>query len=788
MIKTHIFSSRSISLASLLLLSIISFGQNTQKIYGTVTNSFSLRPISDVQVTLLLNDSIISETSTQVNGTFSFDDILLGLYDIEFKHSKYDAFILPDITLLSSREKEITVQLVELYKELEEFTVANPKKDRSKNLNEMVTNSVKTIYVQDMAKLAGSLDDPIRVAGMTPGVTSDAAFSENFISIRGNSPRGLKYMIEGVELNNPTHFARIGSSGGTFTVFSMQILDKSDFFTGAFPAEYSNALSGVLDVNLRHGNQKTNEYAIKLGTLGLDFAAEGPLNKEKHSSFLFNYRYSVVGLARAIGYPTQPTYQDLSFVLNFPSEKGKLKLFGIAGTSDRKRIAIADSTKWEGDIDRYNLLLHGDMVSLGGSYVHYVNAKTTWKATVLGSGYRQADNRNFLMDDYQEIVRRKNEYRSLPISAAFSLRHKFSNRHTSKSGFSSEFANHNWEVLNYNFDAMKLDTNVIGTGNSQTHKAFTQSRFLINEKLSMNIGVSALYHDVNNDYSIEPRIGFAYETKNKAKISLALGRHSQAEHFATYRYRETDSVGNITMPNLDLKLSKAYHAIVGLRKSIFKNHYFNIEGYYQHLYDVPVEAGGTFSMLNIAELEEMRALDNSGLGANYGIDMGIERYANKGLYYIINFSIFESNYTGGDGIVRSTEFDQSFNFKFLAGKEYIVGESKGKRNFVGWNTNLAYVGGRPYTPVDIDQSILEQQTVLNESLAYSQRDNNLLFLDVTFTYKINKPNRTGIWSLQIKNLFSNGNAIYREYDTVLGKVVTIPSSSFFPNLSYKLEF
>jgi hypothetical protein len=155
---------------------------------------------------------------------------------------------------------------------------------------------------------------------------------------------------------------------------------------------------------------------------------------------------------------------------------------------------------------------------------------------------------------------------------------------------------------------------------------------------------------------------------------------------------------------------------------------------------------------------------------------------------MINVSYFRSHYLAADNVWRSTEFDQQFNIRFLAGKEYIVGEKKDQKNYLGWNTNIAYVGGRPYTPIDIDASILAYETIYDEARAFSLREDNLLFLDVTFTYKKNKPNRTAIWSLQIKNIFSNGNAIYREYDRVLGKEVTVASSSFFPNLSYKIEF
>lgn len=774
-----------------IVISIMSLGYSfaqTQTVRGIVLNSFNQLPVEDVQVKILLNDSIVNSTFTDSKGEFLFVNVPLGMYDVAFTHVNFESFILPDITLLSSRETYLDVNLVERLEQLEEFSISKPKKDRSKTNNEMVTNSVKTIYPQDMKKLAGSLDDPIRVAGMMPGVTSDAAFSENFISIRGNSPRGLKYMMEGVELFNPTHFARIGSSGGTFTVFSMQLLDKSDFYTGAFPAEYSNAMSGVLDVNFRSGNNTNRNYAINLGTLGLDFAAEGPFSKNKKSSYLVNYRYSVVGMARLIGYPTQPTYQDLSYVLDFPTKKGKIKLFGIAGTSDRKRLAIADSSLWEGDIDRYNLTLHSDMVTIGGVYDHHVSENTLLKFTVAGGGSQQVDDQNYLLDDYSEIIRSKNEYSSIPISTAFSIKHKFSIRHTNKTGFSANYSTHNWDVLKYDFENSHLDTVVIGTGASQTYKAYTQSRILLNEKWSVNLGVAGVYYDVNQKYSVEPRLGISYETKRSGKISLALGKHSQIENYATYLFQKIDSLGNNTHPNKSLDFVKAYHAVMGYRTTIFKNHYLNVETYYQYLYDVPVEAGSSYSVLNISELEDVRELVNDGVGENVGLDVSIERYANKGLYYMINASIYSSRYKGGDGIWRSTEFDQMFNIKFLAGKEYIVGEKKGKTNYIGWNTNLAYVGGRPYTPIDLIASEQNRETIYNEALAFTQRGDNLLFLDVTFTYKINKYKHTGIWSLQIKNLFSNGNAIYREYDAVLKKEVTIPSSSFFPNLSYKILF
>ena len=210
-----------------------------------------------------------------------------------------------------------------------------------------------------------------------------------------------------------------------------------------------------------------------------------------------------------------------------------------------------------------------------------------------------------------------------------------------------------------------------GLGTSLTNKAFSQFQFFITEKIKLNGGIAMLSYNVNNEFSIEPRIGITKEVKDGV-FSLALGKHSQVEHFATYMYQNENGL----TPNKNLDFAKAYHAIAGFKSTLFKNHYFNIEAYYQQLYDVPGEVNGTYSVFNISELEEVRPLSNIGEGKNYGIDLSLERYASKGLYYMINASLYQSHYKDGNGDWRSTEFDQRFNIKFLAGKEYIIGEKK----------------------------------------------------------------------------------------------------------------
>jgi hypothetical protein len=111
----------------------------------------------------------------------------------------------------------------------------------------------------------------------------------NEIVIRGNSPRGLQWRLEGIEIPNPNHFSEEGATGGPISILNSTTMDNSDFLSAAFPAEYGNALSGVFDLNLRKGNNEKREYKLQVGLIGFEGAAEGPIIKGADASFLVNY-------------------------------------------------------------------------------------------------------------------------------------------------------------------------------------------------------------------------------------------------------------------------------------------------------------------------------------------------------------------------------------------------------------------------------------------------------------------------------------------------------------------
>lgn len=352
----------------LVFFSSLAYGQSYQTVRGTIKESFTERSIDSVVVTLLSENVKYMETTSDAKGNFVFTNVEIGSYDIQFNHPNYTPFIQPAITVTVSKETVLNSVMENSAKTLDEVEVTFTKERGIPN-NEMANSSVFSIEPTDARRIAGGLDDPIRVAGTLPGVTASSSFSANFVSIRGNSPRSLKYQMEGVELPNPTHFARIGGSGGTFTIFSMQLMDKSDFYTGAFSSQYGDALGGVFDVKFKKGNSQQHEMTFQIGSLGVDLGSEGPLSKKNNSSYVVNYRYATVGLGR-IGNPSSPTYQDFSFNLDIPlaQSKAKLQFFGIAGTSDRTRAALKDSADWKESLDRTTLYLASTTVSVGGVY------------------------------------------------------------------------------------------------------------------------------------------------------------------------------------------------------------------------------------------------------------------------------------------------------------------------------------------------------------------------------------------------------------------------------------
>jgi hypothetical protein len=780
-------------LLSLSAFALISFSVNSQKLTqslkGKVSDKESSVTLPGASILVLGTDPAMG-TTTGPDGSFMLENIPIGRYNIMISFVGYDPITIPEVMILSGKEKVLDVALKESVSEIDEVVVkAHSRKDKA--LNSMASISARSFTVEETRRYAGGLDDPARMAAAFAGVAT-GNLQDNAIIVRGNSPRGVLWRVEGVEVPNPNHFSGGNVAGGGFvSIISGQTMSNSDFFTGAFPAEYGNALAGVFDINLRTGNTDKREHSFQAGILGIDFASEGPFVKGKKASYLFNYRYSTFGLITNLGViPTDqiPIYQDLSFKLNFPTQKsGIFTLWGIGAIDNLTEPEEMDSTLWESDWDRMTNTWDDVFGATGLTHKLIIGRNSYLRSQLTFSGsnkklFQQRLDDGLVLQDDLDL-----NDRSGKITIGTFFNHKFNARHTNRTGLKTN-------LLYYNLNLSGTENEVPGTfmnfvdekGNSQHFQAYSQSKYNITEHLAFNAGLHAEYLAINNDFTLDPRMGMNWSFSPGKTLSFGYGKHSQMEDLDIY-FIQTTQNGRPHYPNKDLSFAHAHHFVLGYDQLITENVRLKIEPYFQYLYDVPGMADSSFSMVNFKQDMYFRgALENNSIGQNIGVDFTLERFLNNNFYYLITASVFDSKYKADDGKWRSTRYDKEFVANILVGKEYYVG--KNKNNVLGLNARLNIVGGEKRSPILMEESEFEKRGIYDETKAFSEQEGYGNYLNFTLTYSVNKEKYTGTWALQLNNILGSPLNEGYYYNLKTQKIEESRSVVRLPGISYKIDF
>ena len=315
-------------LAMVLFTSVLQAQRLTQTVRGIVLDKDAQIPL--VGATIVKSGAETDfGTTTNANGEFTLPNVPVGRHNFKVSYMGYEPCVLNELLVGSAKEVVLNIELVETINNMEEVVVmAKTRKDQP--LNFMSTVSSRVFSVEEASRYAGGFDDPTRLASSFAGVAA-SEIESNGISVRGNSPAMVQYQMEGVEIDNANHFEGGDMLGGGFvSLFNSHLLANSDFMTGAFPAQYGNALSATFDMKLRNGNNQKHEHAAQIGVMGIDIASEGPIKKGGKASYLFNYRYSTFGLLTSFLPEGEglPVYQDLTYKINLPSKAGTFALWG----------------------------------------------------------------------------------------------------------------------------------------------------------------------------------------------------------------------------------------------------------------------------------------------------------------------------------------------------------------------------------------------------------------------------------------------------------------------------
>lgn len=780
-------------LAIILFFSSAIWAQQVQTIRGHVIDKESKTSLPGANV-VLLDSEPLTGTVTDNDGNFRLEKVAIGRQSLQVSYIGYKPATFQGIIVNSVKEIVLEVELEESVI-MGSVVVITGKASKNATRNQMAVVSARSFTVEETEKYAGSRGDVARMAMNYAGVSS-ANDQRNDIIIRGNSPSGLLWRLEDIDIPNPNHFAEGGTTGGPVGMLNNNVLENSDFFTGAFPAEYGNALSGVFDLNLRNGNNQKHEQMFQVGFNGFEVGAEGPFSKNHKASYLANFRYSTLELMDGIidlGTTGIPKYKDLSFKLNFPVDKGRITVFGLGGDSE---IAMLDS-KNGNEQDLYSdegqdLVNRSRMGASGISYTRFMNEHTYYKITL--SGIYQNGGTTIDTLDPEGIPHPfiDHNYAEFRASASGFVHKKYNSHFSARAGFVIDRMG--FDLLSKVYDSETGELRPLieskkGLGDGVTlYQPYFQATYHFNEKFSIIPGLHFSYFDLNGDASVEPRVGANWQINPKQKISFGYGLHSRTQTLSTYYLGTQLDNGSLIETNNELGLTKSNQFVLGYNNSITENTRIKTEVYYQTLFDVPVEQrSSTFSMLNTGAgwgVSAQDSLVNTGTGYNYGLELTAERFFSKNYYYLATVSLFESKYKGSDGIERNTAFNGNYVVNVLFGKEFTI-NTKSAFNI---DFKMTYAGGKRYTPIDMEASQAAGTTKYDESKAFSEQFDPFFKADIKFGYRLNWRKVSQEWVFYIENFTNHTNVLMQTYSPSKNEITNVNQLGFFPMMQYRIHF
>lgn len=775
--------------------------QYTQTIKGTVLDADSEMPLIGANVEVVLSDDLLG-TATDINGEFRIENVPVGRHILRVSYLGYNSATIPNVVVNTGKEVDMDLMLSEAVNQLSQVTIT-AETDKDKSINEMTTISAKTFSLEEVTRYSGGRNDASRLVSNYAGV-STADDSRNDIVIRGNSPAGVLWRLEGVPIPNPNHFSTLGTTGGPVSALNTNLLKNSDFITSAFPSEYGNALSGVFDVGFRNGNKDKFEFTAQLAAFsGLEFMAEGPLNKSKTSSFLVSYRNSFVALAGSLGLDIGtnaiPDYRDLSFKFDFGSGKlGKFSVFGIGGTSDIEFLGA--------EIDEEDIFAEPDADSRADSKLGIIGVKhnlllseNSYLRTIISVS--RAENQfsqeryldTLFMDSYANTDVDDQTDR-LAITSFYNIKHNA--KLTTRAGITFERLALRSDVMDregnpdLDMDGLPDWQQVRDVdGKLAIYQPFIQSKYKLNDRLTLNGGVHAQYLQINQDFIVEPRVALNYSLTNRSSLNFGYGHHSQVQPLPILFFLSPNDEGELMPLNQELDFTKAHHFVVGYDYKPAKSWRTKIEAYYQHLYNVPVDRfESTFSLLNAGAdfvFPETGYLINDGTGKNYGLELTIEKFFSDGYYGLLTGSLFRSKYEGSDGVERNTAFNNKYVLNLLGGKEWRLND----RFSLTADFKVTTAGGRYYTPIDLEASRFIMSEVKDHSRAFSEQFDPYFRLDFKVGFRMNsKRGFSQLFALDFQNLTNRENSFTRRYNRSSNEVRTVLQSGFFPDILWRIQF
>lgn len=775
-----------------------------QTLRGTITDAITGETL--IGATVQIKEISGKGAVTDYDGNYRIDVGQSGRFTIESSYVGYEPSVMKEVLISGNKEVVMDITLRENSQEISEVVI-RPRVNKESTVNPTALVGGMMLSMEEASRYAGGYNDPARLVTAFAGVAGES--TGNGISVHGNAPQFMQYRLEGIEVFMPNHFSGLYNAGfGMVSALNSNVITNSDFFVSTFNSSYNNALSGVFDVKMRNGNNEKFENGVQVGSVGIEWTGEGPISKKHNSSFIVNYRFGFTTLARNMKIldteGSQYDFQDLSLKLNFPTKKaGMFSVFALGFIDkawdekyDVKDLhTIYDASNLEGRL--YNAVV-------GATHKIYFDNKWTWRSTLAyNMQHSNADMEYFGLvfnNDHTKIIGyegknypysylKQNEDR-IVFNTEFSK--QVNPRWLVQFGgeYSHRFFNLRYRTADNVYDPVPTTPYYATKDNTGLASFFWSNLWKPTENLSFNIGVSGSYFLLSKDFSFEPRASVKWEPGNRHSISFGYGLHSMIEQLDAYFFRNADG----TLANKDLGFSKAHHFLATYMYRFTDNLNLRLNAYYQYGFNTPVGINGsTYCTVNRLFNYVDEPLVDKGNTRNYGADITLEHYMDKGFYGQLNFSLFKAEFRGLDKKWRNQLYDRGYMLKVLGGKEWMMG--KRKQNVFNISAKYTLQGGQRHTPVDmaamnanVAAGIIDPEPIYKDDEVMTLKYDPISIIDLTVSYKINCKKVSHTIAFEGINVLQNESPYAVHYDFATGQLRYDKSGLSLPNLYYRLDF
>lgn len=711
------------------------------------------------------------ETISDNNGKFEFSDVPVGIYSVKFSIYGFKAIVITDIVVHSNRITQLNVELQEEILRLRETVDVSASYFPEKEQDPISTFNLSA---EEIRRAPGSSGDISRMLKMMPGV-SNLNDSVSDLIVRGGSPTENAFFIDNIEVPNINHFPTFGSTGGFFSAINPDLLQNVDFYTGGFSALYGDRLSSIIDMKFRDGNVNDFDVLLNVDLMQAGSIIEGPIAKGK-SSFILSGRTCVIRYLQDLGIIKFGGENDFTFPAMSDSQ-ARLTL-DLSPNNKLTVLNIFSTGGFDLGQEEFEMDLNYTQNTLG------LNLRTIWsnsffsRTSLSYSLMKQGFDFQYQFEDDDFFWNYGTQQTGLALRNTNYL--KLNDR--SKFEFGLQLKRESFEQ-DWNIDEYTDDWGYVIPASHKTTEGFHSTKtglflsyiFTPVNRLTTTIGFRGDHNSITEKFHISPRLSFTYRFSRRFSLHGGTGIYYQA--LPLYVQAENTAFKK-------LKEATAIHYILGLEYRTGKGTRFTLEVYDKEYKHLPINPEYPERLIIDRDSFTLyfppEALVDNGKAYSRGLELLVHKKMVKKLYGILCFSYFRSRYKDFFGVERNRIYDNRYTFNLVMGY----------KPFTKWEFSVKWtmMGGAPYTPINIEESIEEEREVRDFSRINEARYPDYNSLNIRVEYRLSLSKLGIIAFIDATNALNRKNVAYFYWNPDEDKIEKITQMPFFPKLGIEVRF